>query len=82
MQSFRDKLPQIKYEVRCKDVAKFKQYLVKRGLSSASALTNNVVTVYCSSYRFGTFSDVVPDYLTITPKKFKRIVREALGESK
>lgn len=82
MQSFKDKLPRIQYEVKCKDVDKFKQYLLQRGLRSVSNESNNVVTVYCSSYRFGTFNVEVPDHLTITPKEFKRIVREALGESK
>lgn len=83
MQSFRGNLPEIKYEVKCKDVDKFKQYLLKRGLRSSSSNDfNNVVTVFCNSYRFGTYGCEVPDELTITPKEFKRIVREALGESK
>lgn len=82
MRSFRDKLPRIQYEVKCKDVDKFKQYLLQRGLRSVSNGSNNVVTVYCSSYHFGTFNVEVPDHLKITPKEFKRIVREALGESK
>lgn len=82
MQSLQGKLPSIQYEVKCKDVAKFKEYLVKRGLQVSSDEPNNVVTVYCGSYKFGTFKDLVQDHLTITPKEFKRIVREALGESK
>ena len=82
MQSFRSQLPKDKYEVKCKDVDKFKQYLVKRGLKSVCDTTNNIVTVFCNTYRFGTFGVEVPDHLTITPKEFKRIVREALGESK
>ena len=82
MQSFKGKLPSIQYEVKCTDVDKFQQYLLQRGLYSVSNNSNTVVTVYCSSYCFGTFNDEVPDHLTITPKQFKRIVREALGESK
>lgn len=82
MQSFQGKLPSIQYEVKCKDVAKFKQYLVKRGLRSTINSPNNIVTVFCNSYSFGTFGCKVPDHLTVTPKEFKRIVREALGESK
>lgn len=83
MQSFRSRLPNNKYEVKCKDVDKFKQYLIKRGLlNAARGSHSNIVTVLCNTYRFGTFDVEVPDHLTITPKEFKRIVREALGESK
>lgn len=82
MQSFRSRLPNDKYEVKCKDVAKFKRYLLGRGLHSVCNHSNSVVTVYCNTYRFGTFDVEVQDHLTITPKEFKRIVREALGESK
>lgn len=82
MQSFKSKLPEDMYEVKCKDVNKFKQYLLKRGLHNLNDAPNDVVTVYCNLYGFGTFNDEVPDHLTITPEEFKRIVREALGESK
>lgn len=82
MQSFRSQLPNDKYEVKCKDVDKFKQYLLGRGLHSVCNNSNSVVSVYCNLYSFGTFSSEVPDHLTITPKEFKRIVREALGEPK
>lgn len=82
MQIFSGQLPEDMYEVKCEDVAKFKQYLLEHGLHSLNDSSNNVVTVYCNLYGFGTFNDEVPDHLTITPEEFKRIVREALGETK
>ena len=85
MKSFQGKLPANKYRVTVKTGKGIRKFLESYGCELDNYVeddTSNVITVYCGgvyNYDVGStgYSSVV-----VTPKEFKRIVREALGESK
>ena len=83
MQSFQGKLPEIKYTFRVKSGKRIRKFLEKHGcnLDSVRSGDLSIITVYCGGcydYDIGAQSSPI----NTTPKEFKRIVREALGESK
>lgn len=87
MQSFQGKLPDIKYIVTVNSGVKLRRFLEAHGCRNAHRDGNNsesTITVYCGGcydYHVGTVGGT-RSYHTVTAKEFKRIVREALGESK
>lgn len=85
MKSFQGKLPAIKYRVTVKTGKGIRKFLESYGCELDNYVeddTSNVITVYCDgvyNYDVGSTGD---SSVVVTPKEFKRIVREALGESK
>lgn len=86
MQSFQAKLPAVKYIVAVKSGQKLRKFLesygCRRDYSGGSGAST--ITVYCGGcydYHLGTHG-AATDYPHVSAKEFKRIVREALGESK
>ena len=83
MQSFQGKLPEVKYTFRVKSGKRIRKFLAAHGcnLNQVRAGDPRIITVYCGvcyDYDIGTELSTI----NTTPKEFKRIVREALGESK
>ena len=81
-QSFQGKLPAVAYTFEVKSGKRILQFLADHGchLDQIRHGDPKRITVYCGGcydYDAGVERDV-----DTTPKKFKRIVREALGESK
>lgn len=85
MKSFKSKLPDIKYRVTVKTGKSIRKFLESYGCELDNCVeddTSNVITVYCGGvYDYDVGSTGIGG-VTVTPKEFKRIVREALGESK
>ena len=84
MKSFQCKLPKIKYKIQVKTGKGIRKFLESYGCELVNYVeddTPNVITVYCGGlYKYdvgstGNSSGVV------TPKEFKRIVREAVGDA-
>ena len=83
MRSFKGKLPEIKYTFRVKSGKRIRKFLEDHGcnLDRVSHGDVHVITVYCGNcYNYDIGATISP--INTTPKEFKRIVREALGESK
>lgn len=83
MQSFEGKLPEIKYTFRVKSGKRIRKFLEYHGcnLDRARKGDKHIITVYCGGcYNYDIGTEYSP--INTTPKEFKRIVREALGESK
>ena len=83
MQSFKGKLPDVKYTFRVNSGKRIRKFLHDHGcnLDRVRAGDLSTITVYCGNcydYDIGTTLHCT----NTTPKEFKRIVREALGESK
>ena len=83
MQSFRGKLPEVRYTFRVKSGKRIRKFLHDHGCNLDQVRSGDVriITVYCGGcydYDIGTTTRCI----NTTPKEFKRIVREALGESK
>lgn len=83
MQSFQGKLPEVRYTFRIKSGKRIRKFLHDHGcnLDRVSAGDVHVITVHCGNcynYDIGSMLSCI----NTTPKEFKRIVREALGESK
>lgn len=87
MQSFQHKLPAVKYIITVKSGRKLRKFLESYGcrkISCDRVQSDTKVTVYCGGcyeYHLG-LSGGTTAYPHVTAKEFKRIVREALGESK
>lgn len=86
MQSFQVELPAVKYIVTVKSGRKLRKFLESYGCCMANAYGDgdSTITVYCGGcydYHVGTFGGTT-GYPHVSAKEFKRIVREALGESK
>ena len=84
MQSFQGKLPEVKYTFRVKSGKRIRKFLHDHGcnLDRVRSGDHSIITVYCGGcydYDIGTAE---LSCINTTPKEFKRIVREALGESK
>ena len=83
MQSFQGKLPEIKYTFRVKSGKRIRKFLEDHGcnLGGVRGGDLSIITVYCGGcYNYDIGTRLSP--INTTPKEFKRIVREALGESK
>jgi len=80
MKTFQGKLPATTYHVRAKNPAKFTEFLHAYGCE-ASSLTGKDFYILCGGvyhYRQQEFRLGTPP--TITPKQFKKLVRDAVGE--
>lgn len=83
MQSFQRKLPEVQYTFRVKSGKRIRKFLEDHGcnLDRVRDGDANIITVYCGGcYDYDIGLTLNP--INTTPKEFKRIVREALGESK
>ena len=83
MQSFQRKLPEVKYTFKVKSGKRIRRFLEDHGCNLDQVFGGdiNIITVYCGNcYSYAIAPKLNP--INTTPKKFKRIVREALGESK
>ena len=84
MKSFRGKLPAIKYHVKVKTGKGIRKFLESYGCELDKHVeddTSNVITVYCGGlYNYDVGASGISKR-TITPKEFKRIVREAVGDA-
>lgn len=86
MKSFQGKLPATKYIVNVKSGRKLRKFLESYGCQKDRTCVRggSTITVYCGGcydYNLGTFGGTT-GYPYVSAKEFKRIVREALGESK
>ena len=83
MQSFEGKLPKSEYTFRFKSGKRIRKFLHDHGCNLDQVRSGDVrtITVYCGGcYNYDIGTELSP--INTTPKEFKRIVREALGESK
>lgn len=83
MQSFKGKLPEVQYTFKVKSGKRIRKFLEDHGCKLDRVRSGDLrtITVYCGNcydYDVGTTIHII----NTTPKEFKRIVREALGESK
>lgn len=81
MKSFQGKLPEDSYTFKVKTGKRIRKFLEGYGctLDRTRSGDPSIITVYCGGcydYDIGTTLSPV----NTTPKEFKRIVREALGE--
>lgn len=80
MKTFKSELPEVVYHVRARNPDKFAEFLHAYGCE-ASSFTGKDFYIMCGgcySYRDAKFQLDTPP--TITPKQFKKLVREAVGE--
>ena len=83
MQSFQRKLPEIRYTFKVKSGKRIRKFLEDHGCNLDRVFSGDqrIITVYCGGcYDYTIGAELNP--INTTPKEFKRIVREALGESK
>lgn len=83
MRSFQGKLPEPAYTFRVKSGKRIRKFLEDHGcnLDRVRDGDRHIITVYCGDcydYDIGTKRSPI----NTTPKEFRRIVQEALGESK
>ena len=84
MKSFQCKLPAIKYCIKVKTGKSIRKFLESYGCELDNYVeddTSNVITVYCGglyNYDVGSTGNIS---VVVTPKEFKRIVREAVGDA-
>lgn len=84
MKSFQGKLPAIEYRITVKTGKGIRKFLESYGCELYNHVedeTSNVITVYCGglyNYDVGSTGGIG---VVITPKEFKRIVREAVGDA-
>ena len=85
MKSFQCKLPAIKYGIKVKTGKGIRKFLESYGCELDKHVeddTSNVITVYCGGlYNYDVGATGITDPDAITPKEFKRIVREAVGDA-
>ena len=82
MKTFQDKLPSVQYTVKTKNLWKFLKYLNRWGVNTRDQDTDSeYVTVLCGGlYKVIAETKSKYEIDVITPKQFKRLVREAVGE--
>lgn len=84
MKSFKGKLPDIKYQIQVKTGKGVRKFLESYGCELDNYEgddTSNVITVYCGGlYNYDVGASGISKR-TLTPKEFKRIVREAVGDA-
>ena len=84
MKSFQCKLPAVKYRIKVKTGKGIRKFLESYGCELDNHVeddTSNVITVYCGglyNYDVGSTGNIS---VVVTPKEFKRIVREAVGDA-
>lgn len=83
MRSFKGKLPEVQYTFQVKSGKRIRKFLEDHSCNLDRTRDGDVriITVYCGNcYDYDIGTELSP--INTTPKEFKRIVREALGESK
>lgn len=84
MKSFQGKLPENKYQIQVKTGKGVRKFLESYGCNLDNYVatpTPNIITVYCGGlYNYDVGVSGISKR-TITPKEFKRIVREAVGDT-
>lgn len=82
MKTFQGTLPNILYTVKTKNLMKFLEYLKRWGVDTRDQDTDSAyVTVLCGRLYKVTYNTSKSERaVAITPKQFKRLVREAVGE--
>lgn len=83
MRSFQGKLPRSSYTFRVNSGKRIRNFLEDHGCNLDRVRDGDAsrITVYCGNcYNYDIGTKLPP--INTTVKKFKRIVREALGESK
>ena len=84
MKSFQGKLPAVKYRITVKTGKGIRKFLESYGCELDNHVeddTSNVITVYCGGvYNYDVGSTGISS-VVVTPKEFKRIVREAVGDA-
>lgn len=84
MKSFQGKLPAVKYHITVKTGKSIRKFLESYGCNLDNYVdthTPNIITVYCGGlYNYDVGTSGISKR-TITPKEFKRIVREAVGDA-
>ena len=84
MKSFQGKLPAIKYRVKVKTGKGIRKFLESYGCELDKHVeddTSNVITVYCGGVYDYDVGSTGGSSVVVTPKEFKRIVREAVGDA-
>lgn len=84
MKSFQGKLPAIKYRVKVKTDKGIRKFLESYGCELDKHVeddTSNVITVYCGGVYDYDVGSTGGSSVVVTPKEFKRIVREAVGDA-
>ena len=84
MNSFQGELPANTYRIKVKTGKGIRKFLESYGCELDKHVeddTSNVITVYCGGlydYDVGSTGNIG---VVVTPKEFKRIVREAVGDA-
>ena len=84
MKSFQGKLPAIKYCIKVKTGKGIRKFLESYGCELDNHVeddTSNVITVYCGGLYNYDVGSTGGSSVVVTPKEFKRIVREAVGDA-
>ena len=84
MKSFQYTLPYIKYRIKVKTGKGIRKFLESYGCKLDKYVeddTSNVITVYCGGFYNYDVGSTGDSSVVVTPKKFKRIVREAVGDA-
>ena len=84
MKSFRGKLPAVKYRITVKTGKGIRKFLESYGCELDNHVeddTSNVITVYCGGLYNYDVGSTGGSSVVVTPKEFKRIVREAVGDA-
>ena len=84
MKSFQGKLPAIKYRITVKTGKGIRKFLESYGCELDNHVeddTFNVITVYCGGLYNYDVGSTGGSSVVVTSKEFKRIVREAVGDT-
>lgn len=84
MKSFQYTLPYIKYRIKVKTGKGIRKFLESYGCELDKHVeddTSNVITVYCGGFYNYDVGSTGDGSVVVTPKEFKRIVREAVGDA-
>lgn len=84
MKSFQGKLPENKYQIQVKTGKGVRKFLESYGCELDNHVeddTSNVITVYCGAVYDYDVGSTGNSSVVVTPKEFKRIVREAIGDA-
>jgi hypothetical protein len=84
MKSFQYKLPTIKYRIKVKTGNDIRKFLESYGCELDNHVEediSNVITVYCGGLYNYDVGSTGGSSVVVTPKEFKRIVREAVGDA-
>ena len=84
MKSFQGKLPAVKYLIKVKTGKGIRKFLESYGCELDNHVeddTSNVITVYCGGLYNYDVGSTGGSSVVVTPKEFKRIVREAVGDA-